>query len=369
MSEWANKSVVPSPLVSIIINNFNYAPFLGRAIESALNQNYKNVEVIVVDDLSSDNSKAVIQSYGSDINAVFHSENQGQGAALNNGFVQSRGDIVIFVDADDYLYPEAVLRVVNAWRPGLSKLHYRLDLVDANEQFIDWYPAPEIPFDNGDVVPLLLSEGRYQTSVTTGNAFARHALSEIMPIPETDFRICADGYLVTLVPFYGEVQSIEVSLGAYRQHSKSNWSSACQSMGEKFRREITHDLIKHKYLSAKASQLGLNIAPDPAMADYQQLASRFASLRLEPERHPVKSDTRLHLMRCGLRASRTARLPWTQRLLTGLWFTALGVAPKQCAWQLIRWRYVKKSRPAALDRLFSVIRQTAQRIDGVARAR
>ena len=119
--------------VSIIINNYNYDRFLAQAIDSALNQTYDNIEVIVVDDGSTDSSRQIIASYGDAVTPVLQPNSQ-QGIAFNNGFNHSSGDIIIFLDADDYLEPQAAAAIVAAWQPGLAKIHYRLRVVDAEGQ-------------------------------------------------------------------------------------------------------------------------------------------------------------------------------------------------------------------------------------------
>src|SRR2546429_9532950 len=93
--------------VSIIVNNYNYASFVGQAIDSALAQTYPNTEVVVVDDGSTDGSAKVIAGYGDRVIAVMKS-NGGQGSAYSAGFERSSGDVVCFLDADDVLYPEAI---------------------------------------------------------------------------------------------------------------------------------------------------------------------------------------------------------------------------------------------------------------------
>src|SRR5208282_584801 len=93
------------PLVSIIVTNYNYARYLRAAIDSALAQTYPHVEVIVVDDGSTDESREVIESYEKRVLPVIKA-NGGHGSAVNAGFVVSRGEIVIFLDADDELLPE-----------------------------------------------------------------------------------------------------------------------------------------------------------------------------------------------------------------------------------------------------------------------
>src|SRR5215467_9749990 len=101
------------PLVSIVINNYNYGAFVGEAIRSALSQTYSRVEVVVVDDGSTDNSRSVLETFGKAIVCVFKT-NEGQSSAFNMGFAKSSGDIVCFLDADDLFLPHKVARVVAA---------------------------------------------------------------------------------------------------------------------------------------------------------------------------------------------------------------------------------------------------------------
>ncbi|MFP3386244.1 glycosyltransferase family 2 protein, partial [Tritonibacter sp. SIMBA_163] len=89
----------PELFFSVVIANYNYGRFLRQAVESALTQDWPHVEVIVVDDGSTDNSAEVIDSFGEAITAIFK-ENGGQREANNMGFAKSSGDVVIFLDAD-----------------------------------------------------------------------------------------------------------------------------------------------------------------------------------------------------------------------------------------------------------------------------
>lgn len=95
--------------VSIIITSYNYARFLPEAIASALQQTYPAVEVIVIDDGSTDDSVAVACHY--DV-TVLAQENQGVSTARNNAAAAARGKFILFLDADDTLYPDSIARLM-----------------------------------------------------------------------------------------------------------------------------------------------------------------------------------------------------------------------------------------------------------------
>ncbi|NJO38897.1 MAG: glycosyltransferase family 2 protein [Rhizobiales bacterium] len=111
-----------NPGVSIIVNCYNYERFVGAAIDSALAQDHRPLQVIVVDDGSTDRSWALIEGYGARIEAR-RQDNQGQGAACLHGLAHARHEIVIFLDADDILELQAARMVAGAWRSGVAKVH------------------------------------------------------------------------------------------------------------------------------------------------------------------------------------------------------------------------------------------------------
>src|SRR5438045_4325502 len=94
-------------LVSVVIPNYNYARYVGDAVDSVLGQTYADLEVIVVDDGSTDASRDVLLSYGDSVKTISQ-QNQGVSAARNNGVAASRGEFVAFLDADDLWLPEKV---------------------------------------------------------------------------------------------------------------------------------------------------------------------------------------------------------------------------------------------------------------------
>ena len=291
------------PLASIIVDNYNYDRFLPHCIESALAQTYRQTEVVVVDDASTDGSREVIARYPRVI-PVLKAHNGGQASALNAGFLASRGRIVLFVDSDDSLAPNAVERIVSQWRPGVAKVQYRLMISGSEKGIDDLFPHRDIPFDSGDVVPLLLRKGRYYTAVTSGNAFDREVLARILPIPEAEFRISADGYLVTLAPLFGVVLSIDEPLGTYRMHDQNAWATRATADGDRFREAIALDAARYRALARKSAELGLPPPVEPGMNDWLHLEKRMCSLCVEPQRHPIPSDSRALLGWRGLCASR-----------------------------------------------------------------
>jgi glycosyltransferase involved in cell wall biosynthesis len=107
---------VRRPLVSIVISN--------------LNQTYELVEVVALDDESTDNFLDILKQFDGRITVVSEARG-GHVSAINAGFAASRGEVLVFLDADDVLYPNYIARVMRSWRRDMSKVQFRLDTVDA----------------------------------------------------------------------------------------------------------------------------------------------------------------------------------------------------------------------------------------------
>jgi len=91
------------PLVSIIIPTYNRADLLSRAIQSVINQTYKDWELLIIDDGSTDNTKEIVEEFVKKDPRIkyFYQENKGQGAARNLGIRESKGEYIAFLDSDD----------------------------------------------------------------------------------------------------------------------------------------------------------------------------------------------------------------------------------------------------------------------------
>ena len=206
--------------VSIIINNYNYGRYVCSAIDSALQQSCEPVEIVVVDDGSKDDSRALIARYGRRIKAVFK-DNGGQASAYNAGFEACGGDIVTFLDADDILHEDAVRHASAAFEDDrVVKVQFRLEIMDDEGKGSGIrVPAGRMP--NGDVLGMLLKYGSYGSPPASGNFYRRRALSPILPMPESTWRIAADSVPALAAPFFGDVVSVDRVLGYYRVHNSS----------------------------------------------------------------------------------------------------------------------------------------------------
>jgi hypothetical protein len=216
-----------SPTASIIINNYNYAHFLREAIDSALAQSFGSTEVIVVDDGSTDDSRDVMLEYAGRIVPVLK-ENGGQASALNAGFARSRGQVVLFLDADDVLLPDAVGHAVEALgERDVTKVQWPLHVIDREGRRAGRvFPSGVLP--SGDLRQRVRKDGPagVLSSPTSGNAWARAFLERVLPIPETTYRLSADAYLFGLAPALGIIRSLAEPLGCYRLHGDNYYQGS-----------------------------------------------------------------------------------------------------------------------------------------------
>ncbi len=93
------------PLITVVIPNYNYGQFLGEAIESVLNQTYRNIQLVVVDNESTDNSILVASKYLNSL-TLLEKKHGGVSSARNLGMTLAKGDYVCFLDSDDTWAPE-----------------------------------------------------------------------------------------------------------------------------------------------------------------------------------------------------------------------------------------------------------------------
>jgi len=345
---------------TVVVVNHNYERFLAEAIDSALGQRDALVEVVVVDDGSTDGSRDVIRRYGGRVRPVFQA-NCGQAGAFNAGLAAASGEIVVFLDADDVLASDLVARVTAAFAgdPGLVRVAYRLEIVDERGRPTgELMPARDVAIPAGDVRRRVLAYGDdLAWPPTSGNAFAARALRRVMPLPVTDDRIDADAWLHPTVPLLGTVATLDGVGGAYRAHGANFAFRAGADVGRS-RRVISKTLRVREHVVALAAELGLG---RPLGRSVTLAAHRLVSLRLGGPGHPVAGDTPLRAARDGMSAawSRDDVSAARALALTG-WFAAAAIAPRGVVRRLADAFFVPAHRPDVLRRLLAVRVQDAR---------
>lgn len=210
------------PFFSVVINNYNYAHFLKTAVQSVLQQTYKNYELLVIDDASTDQSREIILSYGERIKSVFLSENSGQGATINAALAHCQGDIVCLLDADDLFLPNklAILAKYCQRYPNAYLYHHRAQYCD-REGIVMEKMFPQKLW-HGHLHKKVLAASEFIAAPTSSLTFRKTFLEKICPLPVYLTRIGVDNPLRTLAALMGEVVAIPVVLNHYRIHGH-NW--------------------------------------------------------------------------------------------------------------------------------------------------
>jgi glycosyltransferase involved in cell wall biosynthesis len=329
------------PLVSVLIDTYNYGEYVEEAIDSVLGQDFaqERMEVLVVDDGSEDDTAERVKKYGERVQYL-QKANGGQASAFNLGLARSRGEIVAFLDGDDYWLPGKLRRVMEEFEkhPEAGMVYHRLRECDerGGEEKDGHFAAI-----SGSVTAsrkALLSYILYPTSAL---AFRRRCLDALLPIPE-GLRIQADAHLSGLVIFLAPVVAIDESLAAYRIHGRNLFhAKGCETAteGAKRRIETRGELIQgmKSWLRARGYETETR--------DLRDYLAQW-SLAQEADGFTIEAPGRLrffgHLWRSA--SCLAPRLTWRHRMVSyANAFGSLVVGYKQF-YLLDEWR-VKATRP------------------------
>jgi glycosyltransferase involved in cell wall biosynthesis len=351
----ANDSAAAPPLISVIIPNFNYDAYVGAAIDSALNLDWPRVEVIVIDDGSTDNSRAVLAQYGSRITTIFQ-ENSGQLVACNKGFALSRGEIVIVLDSDDVLHPSLVRELVAIWTPRVSKVQVQMRTIDARGEptgsVFPQYPVVPRP---DQIRKWAARSSAYPTPPGSGNAYSRWFLECIFPLSDT-CGTANDSYSLAAAPFLGDVLTIAKPLVSYRVHGK-NQGALLRLDARQFERQMTRARLRRRYACRIAKDVGLELSEDAVNRSLTYLCYRISSLKVAPATHPIPKDSALRsLFDLSLAFFVPQGVALKARLSILLWGYAVCLLPSTLAGQLILWRFAPSARPRTLKHLLTKLR-------------
>jgi glycosyltransferase involved in cell wall biosynthesis len=324
------------PFISVIIPCYNYARHVAQAIESALGQSYPHREIIVVNDGSTDDSLAVISRYAGAAR-IIDQPNQGHIPACNRGFAASRGELVIFLDADDWLEPDALAAVAAAWYPSCAKVQFDLRIVDGagadlGRRFCNF----TADYDAERVRRAFRRSGTYRWPVTSGNAYARWFLRPLFPL---QIAIGPDGTLNTLAPVYGDVVTIARALGAYRLHGANMWSSDGRDHA-RLPARIQLRQAEVAFMRAHAACAGVALpAGDVLDHELPLINYRLMALKLGLPYDGSDQESALRLLGQAVRTARAEGLRAPLAAAHIAWFVALALAPRALASRLIRLRF------------------------------
>jgi len=138
MKKWSIRTEAMDPLISVVIPTYNRAAYLGRALQSVFAQTFKDFEVIVVDDGSTDNTADIVNAWKDKIH-YFYQKNQGRAVARNKGIELAKGKYIAWLDSDDEWYPDRLARQVPVMEKnadtGMTLGH--IDFIDQDNKKLD----------------------------------------------------------------------------------------------------------------------------------------------------------------------------------------------------------------------------------------
>lgn len=323
--------------LSVVIPNYNYGEFVRAAIESALAVDWPDVEVIVVDDGSTDDSVAVIESFGDRIQFL-QQPNAGPRVACNNGYAHSTGDVVIFLDSDDQLVPSVAKKVAAVLRPGVSKVQFQMQRVDADgiafdKPFPSFWGTPE----PAEILRWMLATSAYPTAPGSGNAYTRDFLEKLFPIDDR----CGDSTdssVLAAAPILGDVLTIAEPLALYRIHGSNR--SSLRADPARFPKQLVRAYQRQNFAeSLVAGQDTGSGVLKPMFRGRHLLQLRVSERRLLGS-STLPGDGWLRMLGdCFLVPFAPGPEGVSHRILNSAWCLATLIAPRPLAERLINARF------------------------------
>jgi len=320
--------------LSVVIANYNYEHYVGDAIDSALALRWDDLEVVVVDDGSTDASHEVISRYADRV-TVLLTENSGQRVAVNRGYELSSGDVVIFLDSDDVLPPDLPLQLDAVWSSDVSKVQFQMQRIGASGQPIG------TAFPQYDPIPTPAQIRRWARTTTayptppgSGNAYARWFLDRLFPVPSS-LGDAADSACLAAAPFLGDVIAVPGVIVGYRQHA-ANDSNLLVDYG-RFAREVSRARMRWRF-----AQQASGFPPDdrPLFRSRELLQLRVAARRVSQVDEALPGESLGRLLLDVLRSPvHVGPEPMVRRMVIVLWCMATLVAPRAFVSRLLALRF------------------------------
>lgn len=337
MAQRASAQVPRLGRLSVVIANYNYEQYVGAAIESALALDWDDVEVVVVDDGSTDGSVEVISSYADRV-TVLVTENATQRVAANRGYERCTGDVVVFLDSDDVLPAELPARLAEVFTPTVAKVQFQMQRIDGigtpvGSPFPRYDPVPSAD----DIRRWALRTSAYPTPPGSGNAYARWFLDAIFPlVPEVGD--ASDSACLAAAPFFGDVVTVPGTCVGYRRHDAND--SFLLADASRFRREVVRARARWRFAQQAA---GVPCDDRPLHRSRELLQLRVAARRAGPEAPGLPGDGLRRLLVDTIRSPFHAGPdPIPHRLVVLVWCLATLAAPRRWVGRLLTARYGRR---------------------------
>lgn len=230
-------------LVSVLINNYNYSGFLEETINSVINQTYNDIEIVIVDDGSTDNSRDLIDSLSNKYTAIktCYKENGGQLSAFNAGHAIASGEIICFLDADDIYKSDYVQEIVKVYeeKTNCDFLFCGLEEFDQGKELIIQSFENRLN-DLGYTAFVTYYSNCCIGDRTSAISMRRSLADEVFPIPlEEDWRICADTCVLWLASLVGGRKFyLAEPLVKYRIHGNNFFAGRKESLEDEYKRRV-----------------------------------------------------------------------------------------------------------------------------------
>jgi glycosyltransferase involved in cell wall biosynthesis len=284
------------------MSNYNYEQYLGEAIESVLAQTYKNFELIICDDGSTDASCAVAARYAAQYPRVklIRKTNGGQASGFNEAWRHATGSVICFLDADDLYRPQRLGRLVEtlAANPASGVVTHRVARVTALRQVRGVLPLLGL-MPSGWCGPAMLRNGGILGNLPVGCicCLRREVAECIFPIPVTPVtRNFGDTPIIRLAPLMSPVVSLPDVLYEYRQHGKNN-GNISEIDPEYLDRELRvyEEMwqLQREYLAGIHPRLSASLA----CLESNQHVTIVRYLKARLERDPVEAERSRRAMR------------------------------------------------------------------------
>jgi len=265
---------IPLPKVSIVIPAYNHARYLLESINSVLNQTYRNIELIVLDDGSTDGTSDILRQIKGEFYWESH-QNMGQALTLNKGWRMSKGSILSYLSADDILYPEVVERCVKvlADNPQAALCYPNFYLINPESDVIRSVLAPEYSYDEM-VIDFKCAPGV--------GAFFRRSCYEKAGDWNPDLRQHPDYEYWLRLGMHGHFVHLKEYLGGFRVHEESqSFRSVSTYQGDEPIRIIKSYLERGNVPQSISSQSALALSNANLMAAQTHLRSGLYAIAMQ----------------------------------------------------------------------------------------